>query len=55
MQFRPGFREQPSSERGSVAEQAKAFLEAKEKWEAKEISEWEDMGNAVEVEQDVKI
>ncbi|RDL32428.1 uncharacterized protein BP5553_08884 [Venustampulla echinocandica] len=54
-QYRPGARELPSSERGTIAEQAKAYLEAKEKWEAKQEDQWEDVGSAVEVEQDVKI
>ncbi|TVY84685.1 Mitochondrial 54S ribosomal protein L23, partial [Lachnellula suecica] len=52
--FRPEAREKPSAERESIAEQAKALLKGEEKWRTT-TTEWEDDGDAVEVEQDVKV
>ncbi|KAF4634510.1 hypothetical protein G7Y89_g3591 [Cudoniella acicularis] len=52
--FRPDYREKPASDRGSIAEQAKALLRGEEKWKPS-LNDWEDDGDAVEVEQNVKI
>jgi large subunit ribosomal protein L23 len=41
-------------ERESIAKQAKALLEGKESW-TPTTTEWEDDGEAVEVEKDMKI
>jgi large subunit ribosomal protein L23 len=50
-------REKPIKERGSIAEQAKALLQGEERWSNKteEEDEWEDVGEPVEVEQDVQV
>ena len=54
--YRPGWREKPTRERGSIAEQAKALLQGKEEWRNTPTrDEWEDVGEAVEVEKDVDI
>jgi large subunit ribosomal protein L23 len=43
----------------SIAQQARALLEGREKWDRKsgraEESVWEDVGDAVEVEKDVQL
>jgi hypothetical protein len=45
----------------SIAEQARALLEGKEKWKGKgkattfDEMAWEDVGDAVEVEKDVQL
>jgi large subunit ribosomal protein L23 len=55
-QFRPGFREKPTRERASIAEQAKGLLKGDEKWRNTPVAdEWEDVGDAVEVETDVDV
>jgi large subunit ribosomal protein L23 len=46
----------PTPERESIAEQAKALLSGKEAWKpTPQRDEWEDVGDAVEVEQDVEV
>lgn len=47
----PTIKKQPSRERESIAEQAARLLEGKDAWKPKD--EWEDVGEAMEVEQDV--
>ena len=55
-QFKPGFREKPTRERGSIAEQAKAILKGDAQWKSTPVAdEWEDVGEAQEVETDVDI
>lgn len=59
--FRPDYAQQPSKERASIAEQAKAMLEGKEKWKSSSsftslrTSIWEDVGEPVEVETEVSV
>ena len=54
--MRPDAKEKPTKERASIAEQARALLEGKEKWKpALERDVWEDVGEAVEVERDVTL
>jgi large subunit ribosomal protein L23 len=57
--LRPDAKAQPSTERVSMAQQARALLEGREKWEGKsgrsEERFWEDVGDAVEVEKDVQL
>lgn len=55
--FAHDYRQQPAKERTSMAEQAKALLSGKDPWkqQAPERDEWEDDGEAVEVEQDVEV
>jgi large subunit ribosomal protein L23 len=54
--YRPDFREKPTRERASIAEQAKALLEGKDKWrQTPQDDEWEDVGEEVEVETDVQL
>ncbi|KAE8447164.1 hypothetical protein EG329_010995 [Mollisiaceae sp. DMI_Dod_QoI] len=49
-------RTKPTKERESMAEQAKALLSGKEAWkQTPQRTEWEDVGEAVEVEQDVEL
>ncbi|KAL2070219.1 hypothetical protein VTL71DRAFT_13245 [Oculimacula yallundae] len=50
----PDFREKPTRERKSIAEQAKQLIKGKASWRPNnpEEAEWEDVGEAVEVEQD---
>lgn len=47
----PTIKKQPSRERESIAEQAVRLLEGKDAWKSKD--EWEDIGEAMEVEKDV--
>ncbi|KFY44092.1 hypothetical protein V495_03636 [Pseudogymnoascus sp. VKM F-4514 (FW-929)] len=47
----PTFKKQPSRERESIAEQASRLLDGTDAWKSKD--EWEDVGEEVEVEQDV--
>lgn len=47
----PTFKKQPSRERESIAEQAAKLLDGTDAWKSK--NEWEDVGEAEEVEQDV--
>jgi hypothetical protein len=49
---KPSFATAPTTERKSIAEQAKELLEGNEKWAP---TDWEDVGEAQEVEKDVKI
>jgi large subunit ribosomal protein L23 len=57
--LRPDAKTKPSPERVSMALQARALLEGREKWEGKsgksEERVWEDVGDAVEVEKDVQL
>lgn len=53
--MRPGIREKPSEERASIAEQAKALLEGKNTWKNGKKDIWEDDGEAVEVEKELKV
>lgn len=59
--LRPDAKTKPSQERVSIAEQARALLSGKEKWKGRgkagalEEMVWEDVGDAVEVEQDVRL
>lgn len=54
--LRPDAKKRPSADRASIAEQAKALLEGKEKWKSTVEQEvWEDVGEAVEVEKDVTL
>lgn len=55
--LRPDAKTKPSQERVSIAEQARALLEGREKWKGGESKErvWEDVGDAVEVEKDVRL
>lgn len=49
-------RQKPTKERDSIAEQAKALLSGQEAWrQTPPRDEWEDVGEAVEVEQDVEV
>jgi large subunit ribosomal protein L23 len=50
--YSPQAKTTPTNERLSIAEQAKAMLSGEEKWES---TEWEDVGEMQEVEQDIKI
>ncbi|CZR64638.1 related to ribosomal protein [Phialocephala subalpina] len=56
--FAHDYRQQPTKERASMAEQAKALLSGKDPWKTtpeRERDEWEDDGEAVEVEQDIEV
>ena len=54
--MRPEAKTKPTKERASIAEQARALLEGKEKWKpTREQDVWEDVGEAVEVEKDVTL
>jgi large subunit ribosomal protein L23 len=54
--FRPDFREKPSRERDSIAEQAKALLQGKQSWKSTpKDSEWDVDGEEVEVETEVEL
>ena len=54
--LRPDAKEKPTKERASIAEQAKALLEGREKWKSSaEKDVWEDVGEPVEVEKDVQL
>ena len=54
--FRPDFREKPTGERASMAEQAKALLQGKESWRSTpKENEWDIDGEEVEVETDVEL
>ena len=54
--MRPDAKEKQTKERASIAEQARALLEGKEKWKpAQEQEVWEDVGEAVEVEKDLAL
>lgn len=50
-------RQKPNTkQQESIAEQAKAVLRGKNPWKKEpELDEWEDVGEAVEVEQDVQV
>jgi large subunit ribosomal protein L23 len=50
--YKPEALTKPVAERKSIAEQAKALLSGDEEWR---ITEWEDIGEPQEVEQDLKI
>ncbi|KAH8651586.1 hypothetical protein BGZ60DRAFT_388120 [Tricladium varicosporioides] len=52
--FRPDWHTKPSAERGTIAEQAKAFLKGEATWEPS-LKNWEDVGEPVEVETNVKV
>jgi large subunit ribosomal protein L23 len=53
---RPDFREKPTRERTSMAEQAKAMLQGKESWRSTPMeNEWDVDGEEVEVETDVEL
>ncbi|KAG9230135.1 hypothetical protein BJ875DRAFT_385810 [Amylocarpus encephaloides] len=55
-QAAPDYREKPSHERKSIAEQAKDILAGKDVWSTEATKPtWEDDGEEVEVEKDVKI
>jgi large subunit ribosomal protein L23 len=58
-QFRPDGRQIPTKERASIAEQARLLLQGKEKWKTgntrREWSEWENVGEEIEVERDVQL
>ncbi|KAN0096834.1 hypothetical protein V8E51_015639 [Hyaloscypha variabilis] len=54
--FRPDFREKPSRERASIAEQAKALLSGEERWRpTPRNDEWDIEGEEEEVETDVQV
>jgi large subunit ribosomal protein L23 len=54
--YRPGFREKPTRDRTSIAEQAKSLLKGETQWRSTPVAdEWEDVGEAQEVETDVDI
>lgn len=54
--LRPDAKKKPSRDRASIAEQAKALLEGKDKWRPMvEQHVWEDVGEAIEVEKDVTL
>lgn len=54
--MRPQFREQPARDRESIAEQARALLDGKTSWRSTpQGSQWENVGEEVEVETDVDI
>jgi large subunit ribosomal protein L23 len=54
--FRPDFREKPSRERKSMAEQAKALLQGKEGWRSTpKGNEWSEDGEEIEVETGVEL
>jgi len=52
--FRPDARQQPTRDRDPIAEQAKALLKGEEKWR-QTTTQWEDVGEEVEVETDVNL
>ena len=55
-EFRFDFRQKPTRERASMAEQAKALLSGKEGWKPPpKASLWEEDGEEVEVETDVEL
>ncbi|KUJ06766.1 uncharacterized protein LY89DRAFT_790162 [Mollisia scopiformis] len=54
--YRWDARMQANKERGSIAEQAKALQSGEDSWKQTPVrDEWEDVGEAVEVEQDVQV
>jgi len=59
--LRPDYAQQPTKERASIAEQAQALLQGKEKWRPSSsftslrTSVWEDVGEPVEVETHVSV
>jgi large subunit ribosomal protein L23 len=54
--FNPESKKKPSNERLSIAEQAKALLRGEESWSSTHVSsQWEDDGEAQEVETDVTL
>jgi large subunit ribosomal protein L23 len=54
--YRPDAREKPTRERKSMKEQARELLEGKESWRGERTEEqWEDVGEAVEVESEVEV
>lgn len=52
--YRPDAVEKPSKERQSIAQQAQALLQGEDKWRPT-ATQWEDVGEAREVETDVRI
>jgi large subunit ribosomal protein L23 len=55
-QFMPRARQEPTKERASMAEQARALLQGNDTWRTGNTrSEWVDGGEEVEVEQDVQL
>lgn len=54
--FRPDFKQKPSRERESIAEQAQALLEGKQSWRTpSESNAWNEDGEEIEVETDVEL
>jgi large subunit ribosomal protein L23 len=54
--FRPDFKQKPSRERESIAEQAQALLQGKTSWKpTPESNEWNEDGEEIEVETDVEL
>ncbi|KAG4420099.1 hypothetical protein IFR04_006758 [Cadophora malorum] len=54
----PSYRTKPSRERESIAEQAKALLKGEASWKPNDTDseiQWEDDGEAVEVEREVEV
>lgn len=55
--FQPGHRERaPTKERAALKEQAKALLSGEEEWKSTpRLEQWEDVGEAREVETDLDL
>jgi len=54
--FSPDFKQKPSRERESIAEQAQALLQGKQSWRTpSESNEWIEDGEEIEVETDVEL
>ena len=55
-EYRPGFREQPTRERTSIAEQARSLLKGDSAWRSTpKGDQWENVGEEVEVETNVDV
>lgn len=54
--YQPGARERPSKERRALKEQAQRLLAGEEEWKPTgRLEDWEDVGEAREVETDVEL
>lgn len=54
--MRPDFKKQPARDRKSIAEQAQALLEGRTRWRSTpQGSQWQSLGDEIEVEKDVDI
>jgi large subunit ribosomal protein L23 len=54
--FSPDFKQKPSRERESIAEQAQALLQGKQSWRtSSESNAWNEDGEEIEVETDFEL